>query len=143
MFFGRSDHTLDAKGRLFLPARHRPAFERGVFLTKSLDGCLSVYPPEEFETLITDLQEKARRGARERAILRSMVAGTFDSVPDKQGRVALPASLREYAGLTAEVVVVGGINHLELWNPERWAAKDAEGSQGLLEGEDAVADMAF
>jgi MraZ protein len=143
VFLGRSDHTIDVKGRMFLPARHRSAFERGAYVTKMLDGCLAVWPPEDFERMIADLQEKARRGATERSVLRSMVAGTHDAVPDKQGRVQIPAVLRDWAGLTSEVVVVGGINHLELWNPERWQEKDAEGSQGLISGEDSVADMAF
>lgn len=143
MFLGRSDHSLDAKGRLFLPVRHRPPFERGAYVTKAVDRCLAVWAPEDFERVITEMQEKARRGTTERAVLLSMSAGTHETTPDKQGRIQIPQQLRDWAGLSSEVVVIGGISHLQLWNPEQWSAKDAEGTQGLTSGEDNVADMAF
>lgn len=143
MFFGRSDHSLDAKGRLFLPARHRPSFERGAFVTKSIDGCLAIWPQDDFLRMIAELQEKARRGAKERQVLRSIAAGTHEVLPDRQGRVPIPQALREFAGLAEQVAVIGNVDHLEVWDPERWAAKDAQGSEGLHDGSDEIADMAF
>ena len=143
MFFGRSDHSLDAKGRLILPARSRAAFEQGAFITKSIDGCLAIWPEADFLPMIEELKVKARRGAQERQVLRSIAAGTHEVVPDKQGRVPIPQALRAFAGLSDQVALIGNVDHLEVWDPSRWDAKDAQGSDGLQAGEDHIADMAF
>lgn len=143
MYFGRSDHSLDAKGRLILPARSRAGFERGAFITKSIDGCLAIWPQDDFLPMIEELKEKAKSGgAAARQVLRSIAAGTHEVVPDKQGRVPIPQGLRDYAGLGEQVALIGNVDHLEVWDPTRWETKDAEGSGGLHSGEDIASAAA-
>jgi len=143
MFFGEHLHSLDVKGRLILPARFRDAFARGAFLTQIPDGCLGVFTPEEFDHLTTVFLERARQGHAQRSAMRTWAAGATDVTLDKQGRVFIPAGLRAYAQLETDVVVTGAINHVELWNPQKWAEVSAEGSAGLSSGDDTFADMGF
>lgn len=142
-FWGTHEHSLDAKGRVILPARFRDPFRAKAFLTKLVDGCLALWTPREFERRTADMLEKARRGQSERNLARAWAAGAFDVIPDGQGRIAIPPHLREFARLDGDVVINGAINHVELWNPARWGEVDTEGSQHLLSGQDALADMGF
>jgi MraZ protein len=142
-FWGTQEHALDAKGRMILPAKFRDPFRAGAFLTKLVDGCLALWTPAEFERRTADMLEKARRGQSERNLARVWAAGAFEVTPDGQGRVPIPAALRDYARLDGGVVVNGVINHVELWNPDKWSEVEAAGSQHLLSGQDALADMGF
>ena len=143
MFFGEHQHSLDAKGRLILPAKFRDAFAEVAYVTKVVDGCLAVWTTLEFEAITTEMREKARRGEEERNAVRAWAAGAAEVAPDKQGRIAIPASLRSYAGLENDVMVTGAINHVELWNPERWREIDRTGSDSLRHGGQALADVGF
>jgi MraZ protein len=136
MFLGEYQHSLDPKGRVILPARFRGQLEGGAVMAQALDGCLAVYPRAEFEDRVaTKLMEVRERGPRERAAVLSYAAGAHDFVPDSQGRVAIPDKLREYAGLEREIVVVGGIDHVEIWNAQRFRERDAEGIAFMVAGE--------
>ena len=94
MFLGEHQHSLDAKGRVILPARFRDQLEGGAVMAKALDGCLAVYPVEEFQRVAANLREKRARGATERQAARSYFSGAVEIAPDKQGRVAVPQHLR-------------------------------------------------
>lgn len=142
MFFGEYQHSLDAKGRLILPSKFRDPFEPGAYVTKLVDGCLAVWTEEEFQQRTAEMLDKARRGPNERMAMRAWAAGAAEVKPDKQGRIALPTPLREFAGLTADVMVTGAINHVELWDVERWRTVESAGSEGLSSGE-GLADMGF
>lgn len=142
-FWGTHEHSLDAKGRVILPARFREPFRSGAFLTKLPEGCLGVWTPQEFERRTAAMLEKGRQGQSERNVARVWAAGAFDGAPDGQGRIAIPASLRAYARLDGDVVVNGAINHVELWNAQKWAEIDAEGSQFLMSGTEALDDIGF
>ena len=142
-FWGSHEHALDAKGRIILPAKFRVPFKSGAFLTTLQDGCLALYTRYGFERRTAEMLEKARRGQSERNVARSWAANAFEVVPDTQGRIPIPPPLRAYARLEGEVVVNGVINHVELWNPERWREADAEGTQALLSGQDSLDDMGF
>ena len=143
MFFGEHQHSLDVKGRLILPAKFRDAFESGGFVTKMSDGCLAVFTADEFSRRTEEMLEKARRGPAERNAMRAWAAGAEHIRPDRQGRVPIPAGLREYASLEGEVIVTGAINHVELWNPQRWTEIASKGSTGLSSGDEQLADMGF
>ena len=141
MFFGEYEHSLDAKGRIILPAKFRDRLEGGGFITKVLDGCLAVYTAEEFEKVATDMQEKARRGQMERNVVRSFAAGTAEVLPDRQGRVAIPATLRDFAGLEREVMVTGAINRIEIWDAARWRDVNRQGEQLLAGAQPGLDDL--
>jgi MraZ protein len=100
-----------------------------------LDGCLAVYTLEEFDRVAQKLTTARERGARERQAARSFFAGTDRVVPDAQGRVPVRPELREYAGLDRDVTVVGGYDHIEIWDRERFRQRDAEGIAAIEAGE--------
>ncbi len=125
-FVGRFEHSLDAKGRLILPARFRPEFERGGHLTQHYEGCVALWTPGEFARQLADMLDVARSGSAEnRNRARVWASGASDVEFDRQGRFALPASARAFADLTADVLVIGSIDRIELWNPTRFSERVA------------------
>jgi MraZ protein len=134
-FFGRYEHSLDDKGRVILPAKFRPDFERGGFIGPYLDGCLALWTPDEFETKAAEMEARERAGREDRNLARVWANNTQEVDVDKRsGRMAIPAFLREAAQLTGEVLITGNINRVELWNPQVWAERVAPSEQALLEG---------
>jgi MraZ protein len=124
-FFGRYEHSLDAKGRLILPSKFRPAFEKGGYLTQFDDRCLALWTPETFEKQMELMQTNQQLSADQRNLARLWASGTQEIEVDKQGRMAIPPLLREYARLTSDVLVNGAIDRVELWSPAEWQAKVA------------------
>jgi MraZ protein len=142
-FWGTHAHTIDSKGRVILPAKFRDAFRDGAFLTKLPEGCLGVWTQPEFDKQTAAVLERARQGQANRNVARVWSAGVSDGAPDAQGRVAVPPHLRTYAQLDGDVVITGVINHLEIWNARKWDEINAEGSQFLISGTDALDDFGF
>lgn len=120
MFLGTHSPKLDDKGRLVLPAKFRDELAAGVVLTKGQDRSLVIWPAAEFASYADRVREASRSDARARAYSRVLFSGAADEVPDKQGRVTVPAPLREYAGLERDCVVVGNHATVELWEPTAW-----------------------
>ena len=123
-FFGRYEHSVDSKGRVILPAKFRPAFDAGAFLSQNDEGCLALWTREEFDTQMKLMQERAATGGPdERQLVRLWAAGTSEVEIDRQGRMAIPSHLRDFASLELEgdVLVTGAIDRIELWNPAVWA----------------------
>jgi MraZ protein len=135
MFLGEHQHSLDAKGRVILPARFRDQLEGGAVMAKSLDGCLAVYPTTEFNEVANRLRERRGRGALERQAARTFFAGAVEIAPDKQGRVAIPQHLRDYAALDRDVIVAGNFDHIELWDAQRFREHDRVGTASIVEGQ--------
>ena len=136
MFLGEFEHSLDAKGRVILPARFREQLEGGAVMASGLDGCLMVYPALEFNRVANKLTDLRQGGPRQRQAARTFFAGATDFVPDRQGRVAIPPKLRAHAGLEREVVVAGGFDHLEIWDAQRYRERDDEGAASFQDGND-------
>ena len=121
MFLGTHAPRLDEKGRLVLPAKFREGLSAGVVLTKGQDRSIVVWPAAEFAAYAERLNEASRSDARVRAYLRVLFSGAFDEIPDRQGRVTMPAALREYAGLDRDVMVVGNGTTVEIWDAAAWS----------------------
>ncbi len=138
MFVGKFQHALDAKGRVILPAKFRPQLETGAYMARGLDGCLCVYPADEWERVASNMREVATRGPAQRQAARTFFAGAAPADPDRQGRVQVPAHLREFAGLSPdrEVVVAGVASRVEIWDAERWRASEIEGEQVITAAQD-------
>ncbi len=136
MFLGEYEHSLDVKGRVILPAKFRDQLTAGGVVTKGRGGCLSVFTPEEFENVASQVRELSKRGSKDLNAARSFFSGASEINPDKQGRVALPANLRSYAGLTREVVVTGVFSRIEIWDRDRWLEHDSVGDLALTDSED-------
>jgi protein mraZ len=125
-FTGTFKLRLDDKGRLTLPAKYREHFEQGVMVAKVQEGCLAVYTLEEFQALVARWTARVSTERELRAFQRWLGAGTSDNPMDRSGRVLVPEDLRAHAGLDREVVMVGGTDRLEIWDPQRWAVAAAE-----------------
>ena len=118
---GQYAHNIDAKGRLFIPAKLREELGQTFHVTIGLDHCLSIYSDENWNVLVEKIHEMPYNKARG---LRVLSANAVDCEPDAQGRILIPAKLREYAGLQKEVVVIGSFDRAEIWNAERWAREE-------------------
>jgi MraZ protein len=134
-FFGRYEHSLDDKGRVILPSKFRGPFEHGGYLTQYQDGCLSLWTPDEFESQMEVMQERAATGRGERNLTRLWASTSHEVEVDRQGRMAIPSHLREFAGLDGDVLVHGAIDRVELWNPSWWAEKVQPEEERLTAGD--------
>lgn len=125
MFLGEYRHAIDAKGRMFLPARYRSFFTAGAVLTRGLEPCLYLFTVAEWQRVAERIRQLPLTAPEAREWRRFFFGGAFDVVPDEQGRILIPASLRAYAGLESQAVIVGVHTYLEIWSPATW--------QGILE----------
>ncbi len=141
MFLGEYDRSLDPKGRVVLPAEHRDELGETGYITKALDQCLAIFPPEEFKEVMAKMEEYARQGIEERRSATRLSSGAHQIVPDKQGRIAIAATLREYAGLVGDVKVVGGNSRIEIWDVERWYEVHPREDQGFDPSDRALAAL--
>lgn len=120
MFLGEFQHTLDDKGRLTIPAKFRDGLGSRFIVTRGLDGCLFAYPLAEWQVLEARLKTLPLTKADARAFVRFLFSGAAEGELDRQGRITLPQSLREYAKIDKDVVVVGVSNRVEIWAKESW-----------------------
>lgn len=119
MFKGRFTHTLDAKNRTIIPAKLRVELGDVFVITVGLEGCLYIYPNQEWELFVSELQKlPGHKEARD--LRRKFMSNASDCEADKQGRFLIPAELCKEAGLDKELVFSGNINKIELWSKERW-----------------------
>jgi MraZ protein len=135
-FFGRYEHSLDPKGRVILPSKFRAPFDHGGYLTNYSERCLALWTPEDFELQMQQMQEQQELGREERNLARLWAAGTSEVEIDKQGRMANPPYLREFARLEGDVLVIGLMNRVELWNPQEWDRKVQRAAEAELTGEE-------
>ncbi len=123
MFRGRYPHTIDSKGRLSIPAKFREELvARGtdtLVLTEG-DHCIVAYPMDEWERFEEKLRQQPQLSPEMRNFLRVAVASAKDCPVDRAGRTLVPPELREFAGLSKDVMIVGALNKFEIWNRERW-----------------------
>ncbi len=125
MFMGEYDHTADAKGRLFVPSKFRDELGKKFVVTRGLDGCLYAYGEEEWHRVKEDITTNpALNDKNGREFKRIFFAGAAEVEVDGQGRILLPAKLREYAGIEKEVVSVGIGTKVEIWSKERYEKMD-------------------
>ena len=121
MFMGEYNHIIDAKGRLIIPARFRELLGEEFILTKGLDGCLSIYPMDAWEAFETKLRALPLTNKNARTFTRFFVAGATNCELDRQGRILVPQTLREFADLEKEVVLTGNLDRIEIWSKEKWS----------------------
>ena len=125
MFFGEFEYRIDDKGRMPIPPRFRCELKEGVVLAQGIEKCVTAYPPSEWKQIATTLTSGSLTPSKMRRLSRAIFATAFSTNLDGQGRVALPLPLREYAGITNEVVIIGANTYLELWNKEHWEEEKA------------------
>jgi MraZ protein len=122
LFLGTHSPRLDEKGRLFLPAKYRDELAPGLVLTKGQERCLYVFPLPEFSRITEALRTAPVTAKAVRDYSRVFFASASDETPDKQGRLTIPAALRDYAGLQRDCVVIGANTRLEIWDAQAWTS---------------------
>ena len=120
MFLGTYSPRMDAKGRIILPAKFREELSAGLVLTRGQERCLYVFPAAEFERIHERMRTAPLPGRAARDFLRVSLSGASDELPDKQGRITIPPILRQYAGLTDNLVVIGSGTRAEIWDAAAW-----------------------
>lgn len=120
MFKGEYNHSIDAKGRVIVPAKFRERLGDTFVVTKGLDGCLYGYTNEDWQEFEDKLAGLPLTNKDSRQFVRFFMAGAADVEVDKQGRILLPAVLREFAALDKDVVLVGVSKRIEIWDKDRW-----------------------
>ncbi len=120
MFMGEYNHTIDAKGRLIIPSKFREVLGDEFVVTKGLDGCLFVYDNHEWAAFEEKLRTLPLMNKDSRKFVRFFLAGAASVEVDKQGRILVPAVLREFAELDKDVVLVGVASRIEIWSKQRW-----------------------
>lgn len=133
MFLGTHQPRLDDKGRLFLPAKFREDLALGLVITKGQERCLYVFTTAGFAEMTERMAAAPVTSKAARDYMRVLFAGASDEVPDKQGRVMIPAGLRTYAGLDRDCVVIGANNRVEIWDPAMWETYLASQEQAFAE----------
>jgi MraZ protein len=133
MFFGTYTPKLDEKGRLFLPAKFRDQLSGGLMVTRGQERCLYVWPQAEIERVTERLREAPVSNKATRDYIRMFSSGASDDAPDKQGRITVPPQLREWASLSKDVVVIGAMNRLEIWDETAWNAYSEEQEDAFAE----------
>lgn len=127
MFRGNSFHTIDPKGRLIIPSRFRDVLHASSFnslMVSKMDGALAAYPFEEWQKIEQRVLNMAVKSDTIRRFRRFFIGGAFDCPHDKQGRILIPSALREYAGLRKDIVLVGVLDHFEIWAKENWCNEE-------------------
>ena len=120
MFIGEYEHSVDAKGRVIMPAKLREDIGEKFIVTKGLDGCLSAYSYEEWTNFEGKLKTLPLTNKNARDFVRFFLSGAVECEIDKQGRFLIPGNLREYATLEKEIIIIGVGTRIEIWNKEEW-----------------------
>jgi MraZ protein len=140
-FRGQHDYSLDAKHRLNIPPKFRPAFSGGLVLAKGLEPCVTIWTPEAFDGLTeTYLAGLNPLSSDRRKLTRYFTHNSFDAELDSAGRVTLNPGLIEHAGIDREVVVAGNYDHVEVWDRERWRADQDELGSEILGMAERIGD---
>jgi MraZ protein len=141
MFMGEFLHTVDSKGRLIIPAKFRETLGDKFIATKGLDNCLFLYPENEWQNFEEKLKKLPVSQPNARAFVRFFFSGATECEFDKQGRILLPANLREYATLEKDVVVVGVMNRIEIWDSARWKDYSALAESNYEKAAESLVDL--
>lgn len=137
MFVGTFEHSLDDKGRVVLPATFRAQLVDKGFVSQ-YDRCLGLWTEDGFSDMADRLTEKVRDGLAPQEALRAFASKAIEVRPDSQGRITIPQRLRDFAALDREVVVIGAINRIEIWNAGRWTDQSALADDSLTQAVTAL-----
>ncbi len=135
MFLGEFEHTLDDRGRITLPAKFREELAQGVVITRGLDRCLFLFPMDQWVPLAERISTLPLGKSGARTLRRLLFSGASDLVLDRQGRILIPAYLREYADINGQVVIAGLNNYIEIWSAAVWREVKARAEDDVVNAE--------
>ena len=125
MFYGEFDYKIDEKGRLLIPPKFRGALKDGIVLTPGAENCITAYTVTEWKKLSSKLTTSPLSRSKMRKLSRALFATAFSTRIDNQGRIAIPAPLRDHAQIAEDVIVAGANTYLEIWNKALWEEEKA------------------
>ena len=129
-FIGEYSYSLDTKGRVNIPAKFRQSLsednENTFVITRGIDSCIWIYPLTQWKMIENNLRNLSSLSKIHRTFVRNTARYASSSTYDKQGRIILTPSLIEYAGLDKELLIIGMVNKMEIWNPDRLKEVDLE-----------------
>lgn len=140
---GEFQHTLDEKGRMIVPVKFRDGLGTSFVVTRGLDKCLFVYPMSEWEMLEQKLKSLPMTRADARSFVRFFFSGATECELDKQGRILIPATLRDYANLTRDAIVLGVSNRVEIWSDTVWRDYSEDAAESFADIAEKLVDLAF
>jgi len=140
VFLGEYQHSVDAKGRLVLPSKFRARLDDGLIVTKGQERCLYVFPLDRWDQEVEKVNRLPRTDRRSRNYARSFFGSASDQQLDGQGRVQIPQTLRDYAGLDKDVVVVGVSDRVEIWDAASWTDLSGEADELYAGIEEALSE---
>lgn len=144
MFRGRFDHTIDAKGRTSIPSKFREVlstnYDERLIIT-NFDGCLWAYPVAEWQLIENKVAALPQFKSEVKALQRVFISAATECPIDKQGRILIPPTLREYAGLKKDIVFVGMTKRIEVWAKDRWLTEFEKSQKGIAEKSENLADL--
>jgi MraZ protein len=132
LFVGTFEHSLDDKGRVVLPATFRSHLADSGVLTQ-FDACLALWTNDGFTSVAQRLTDKIRETQAPQEAIRAFAANAHEVRPDSQGRITIPQRLRDFAGLDRDVVVIGAIERIEIWDAARWQEVSSTADASLSE----------
>lgn len=138
VFLGTHTPKLDDKGRFFLPAKFREELGGGLVITRQPDRCLAIFTPAAYQAAADRMIAGSSSLAKVRSVQRMFASGADSSTPDSQGRITVPEHLRNYAGLRREIVVIGALDHIEVWDAETWASYAAAQEEAFAQMDEEV-----
>ena len=141
VFKGIYEHSVDSKNRLIIPAKFRDELGDSFVVTRWLDGCLSVYCEDKWETMIDKLSDLPTEKKAVRQYLRQLTANAIDCSIDNQGRIQLSKHLMQIAGIKKNCVILGVSDHLEIWAEDKWNAYENEAPNSFEDAAEAISDI--
>ena len=141
MLIGEYEHSLDAKGRLIMPAKLRQDMGDKFIVTKGLDGCLFAFSQNEWLNFETKLKALPLSDKNARNFVRYFLAGATECELDKQGRFLIASKLREVASLDKDVTIIGTGTRIEIWDKEKWEAHISEENLSIEEIEQNMQEL--
>ena len=129
-FYGEYRHTIDAKNRIFIPAKYREGLGESFYVTRRLETALAIYPAEEWNKLTEKINMIPDTAIS--AVKQFLFSKTFEVSPDSQGRIVLPPDLLKYAQIEKNAVIIGSGGYLEIWAEPLWNEKEANVDRAAL-----------
>ncbi len=143
MLMGEYNHSIDSKGRVIVPAKFREQIGDTFILAMWLDKCLMMVAPEEWEDLCESMTKLSTAKRESRAFTRMLFSSATECDADKQGRILIPAKLREYAKLSKSVSFIGVSKRIEVWATETWEEYSSQAEEDFVESAEKLGDIVF
>lgn len=141
MFIGEYQHNLDAKGRIIIPSKFRDELNATFFLTRGLDGCLTIYSNEQWEKMFVEVNKLPTTKKAARQYVRMLTSTATECSLDNQGRIQIPQFLSQPVNITKECVVIGANDHIEIWDKATWNSYYEDASNSFEEVAENLSEL--